>query len=78
MLELLIASDIFLITILILLIVTRLKVRKLEKDVERNVQDRRAVVNFLNGFAVSSAFSCYQSTLLMLPLIKKMAAAAKL
>jgi phosphoserine phosphatase RsbU/P len=53
MLETLIPLSIFSVVLVVLLILGRLKRVRLEAEAERNVQDRRAVVNFLNRFAHS-------------------------
>ena len=53
MLETIIPFSILVIFLLILLIVSKFKSKKLEIEVERNIQDRRAVVNFLNRFVHS-------------------------
>lgn len=53
MLETIIPFSILIILLMILLIFSKFKNRKLEIEVERNIQDRRAVVNFLNRFVHS-------------------------
>ena len=53
MLETVIPGVIIIIVLVIMLIVNRLKIRGLEELAERNLHDRRAVVNFLNRFAHS-------------------------
>jgi sigma-B regulation protein RsbU (phosphoserine phosphatase) len=53
MLETVIPGVIIIIVLVVMLIINRLKVRGLEELAERNLHDRRAVVNFLNRFAHS-------------------------
>ena len=53
MFETLIPGAIIIVILVVLLIVNRLKIRQLEELAERNLHDRRAVVNFLNRFAHS-------------------------